>query len=148
MFLSSFLTACGSPILELPAQSACEWFGTLLLNRRAFNYAREQLRPRYDTESLPAQYDASVTTFLLKRQDFIDYFKSCPHPTAAGLSQLLLERLRTRARNWVYNKPTEDLFSQMPESVTPCSLKSPFRACFTAAFVHDGSREGFTREVR
>ena len=66
--------------------------------------------------------------------DIVINCPACGHRNAAAQTFESTERVK--------------LLFFIPESVTPCSPKSPFCACFTAAFVHDGSRERVTRGVR
>jgi phosphotransferase system HPr-like phosphotransfer protein len=113
MAIISILQTVAEPILQIPATSATQLMGTMLLNRRAFAFASERLRTKYDNAGLPVPYENIVSNFELRKQDFIDYFQNEHPPSAEGLESHLLARLRTRADNWVHNRVTEDRFREM-----------------------------------
>jgi phosphotransferase system HPr-like phosphotransfer protein len=88
-----------------------ELLETVLANRQALAYAKTRLRPRYEQLLLPASYEHVTDNLRVTREDFLEYFRRAESPTAAGLERHLLDRLHERAADWVYNKPTSEIFA-------------------------------------
>ena len=79
----------------------------------AFNFAREELRDKFEERLLPASYEHVVSNLRLTRDDFVQYFRSRPK---SSLVDHLREQLYKRSESWVYNRPDDGLFTSLIDS--------------------------------
>lgn len=102
-----------STLFSVPVQPAVEALEAVLTDRRAFAYAKEQLRSKYESRIRPASYEHVVDHLRITRQDLVDYFLSTDTPTKSGLDEHLLARLAERVTGWTSNTPSPKLLSEL-----------------------------------
>lgn len=100
-------------IIALGTQPASDAMTRLFANQKALTFAKESLRAKYQPMVHPASYEGVTDQLRLTRQDFLEFFQAPGTCTVRDLRTYLRDRLRERARGWVYNRPTEEVFSKI-----------------------------------
>lgn len=105
----------GKEVAKLGAKSVLD--GVLksihayLADERAFNFAKEELRQRYEGPIQPASYEHVTNNLRLTKGDFLGYFKG--KKTKQSLIQHLNSVLLVRSESWIYNRPDQVIFEEM-----------------------------------
>src|SRR6478672_2346286 len=98
--LSKAAGAAASPIID--------YFKSIIANERAFSFAKERLRPIYETQFFPSSYDHVIESCRLTRDDFISYFAMGPSHDPEAVYLHLVVRLRERSQSWVFHRPSDE----------------------------------------
>ena len=83
----------------------------VLTNDKALNFAREELREKYQVALLPASYEHVVGHLRLNRDDFTEFYRK--RNCKISLVRHLYQRLLERSEGWVYNRPGDELFQSL-----------------------------------
>jgi hypothetical protein len=80
----------------------------------AFNFAREELREKFEERLLPASYEHVVSNLRLTRDDFVQYFRSRP---TQSLVDHLRKQLYKRSESWsTIGRTTDSLLRSLTAS--------------------------------
>lgn len=109
MFLEVIAKSALGKVVGTAVAPATEFFDAFLGNEKAFRFATEKLRPKYEQTVQPASYDNIVTNLRLTKQDYLDYFRETSAPGSPSLAEFLRQQIRTRAEKWTLNRPPPEL---------------------------------------
>jgi len=116
MLLATIGNAILSKASGAAVSSLFDFFKPMIANEKAFRFARERLREKYEPLFLPASYDHVIEACRITHDDFVSYFKSKNIVEPSGIYPYLAEHLRARSESWVFNRPRdhdlENFFSE------------------------------------
>lgn len=113
MFLEAIGKALVGKVTAVAISPIGDFLHAVFANEKAFAYARESLRPKYEDLVRPASYENVVTNLRLVKQDFIDYYKDLDRPPARSLTAYVRARLRERSEGWLFNRPGSEVFDRL-----------------------------------
>jgi phosphotransferase system HPr-like phosphotransfer protein len=99
-------------IADKASDSAVASVKAILLNERAFDFAREKLRDKYAALVGDASYEHIAINFRLFRQDFTEFFLN-RGDSGGNLRQHLRQQILSRTDGWVTNRPEKPVLESM-----------------------------------
>lgn len=113
MLLTSLASVVAEKLAGASLKPAVDLLERVLSDRKAFAFAADALRLKYEAAVRPSDYDFIVENFLLTKQDFVDFFRE-PHARGShDLAAFVKGRLIERASLWRHNRPDAELYAAM-----------------------------------